>query len=52
MWARVELEHSNFPAQRVSVNAEGARCAGLIALHVIEHLFYVALLKFIHSFRK
>ena len=52
MWARVQLKYSNFPAESISVNAESAGGAGLIALHMIQYLLDVAFFKFIHGFRE
>jgi hypothetical protein len=52
MRPRLQLENSNFPAQRISVDPQRARGAGLIALYVIQYLLDVAFFKLIDGFRK
>jgi hypothetical protein len=48
----VELVFTDFPAQRIAVDAQNLRCLGLIAFGAIENTLDEALFKFLDGFVK
>ena len=48
----IEFVEIDLAAQRIAVNSQSMRRAGLIAVHAIEHALDIFLLEFINRFRK